>query len=635
MSKRLQVIVLFAALLAGFFALNMLAGRLLTGTRIDATQDSVFTLTKGSRNIARSPEEPVKLTYYFSSKLAQGRPELESYARRVRELLQEYARASNGKINLEIIDPEPFSEQEDKAAADGLVGVPVGSGENLFFGLVGTNSVETKEVVAFFDPRKERFLEYDTSRLLYSLANPKKKIVGLISGLPLEGGFTIDQRTRQPAQTPAWRIVDEIKGLFEIRSLSDPAEIPLEVDVLLVVHPKALTDRALYAIDQFVLRGGRLLAFMDPLCENDDSAGQFSFGAARGSNLTKLTDAWGVQMPPDKLAADDSIAMRVGVGDRGNPEVVPYVVWLGCGEKSLTKEDAVTGSLKQVIMGTAGFIQPKEGAKDPLTITPLIHTTPTAMMLPSEALSTPPDPKALLKSYTPGSTPLTLVARLSGKAKTAFPDGPPKPKEGEPAAEPPKATPLTESAGDVNIILVTDCDMLSDRMWVSVENFFGQQFARKISDNGDFTLSALDNLMGSADLIAIRARRESTRPFTVVEEMQRRAEKQNLAEQTVAQAKVDDLVAEINKLQAARDDKDARFVLTPEQEAKKEQLNKELAEARKRLREVQRKLRSDIETLGVQLKLLNTAAVPVAVAVFSLGLWFVRKSRRAAAAKPE
>lgn len=633
MSKRLQAILLLLALIAGFFALNMLAGRLLTGARIDATEDSVFTLTRGSRNIARSPDEPVKLAYYFSSKLAQGRPELEAYARRVRELLQEYARASDGKIKLEIIDPEPFSEQEDKAAADGLVGVPMGGGENLFFGLVGTNSVETRETIPFFDPRKERFLEYDVSRLLYSLANPKKKVVGLISGLPLEGGFTIDQRTRQPTQTPAWRIVDEIKGLFELRSLS--AEIPADVDVLLLVHPKSLSDRALYAVDQFVLRGGRLLAFIDPLCENDETGGQFAIGTMRGSNLTRLTDAWGVEMPSDKLAADDAIALRIGVGDRSNPEAVPYVVWLGCGDKSLVKDDAVTGSLKQVIMGTAGFIRTKQGATDALTITPLIHTTSTAMELPTESLGFPPDPKALLKRYTPGSTPLTLAARLSGKAKTAFPDGPPAPKEGEAPAAAPKDAPLKESANDVNIILVADCDMLSDRMWVNVENFFGQQFLRKISDNGDFALSAIDNLMGSADLIAIRARRESTRPFVVVEDMQRRAEKQYLAEQTILQTKIDETIAEINKIQAARDDQDARLVLTPEQEAKKEQLNKELIEARKKLREVQRKLREDIETLGVQLKLMNTAAVPVLVAVFALGLWFVRKARRAAASRAD
>lgn len=630
MSRSLQIVVLLLVLLAGFFAVNLLAGRYITGVRLDATEGSVYTLTKGSRAVAKSPDEPVRLTYYFSSAAARGQPDVESYARRVREMLREYARASGGKIVLKEVDPEPFSEQEDDAVKAGLAGLPMPSGMSLYFGLVGVNSVETREVVPFFDMRKERFLEYDLSRIVYSLATPKRRVVGLVTGLPLEGGFAIDPRTRQPMQTPAWRIVDEIKSLFEIRSLATPTEIPADIDVLVVAHPKELPETTLYAIDQFVLRGGRLLAFIDPLCEADQPGGMGTTGP-RSSSMTRLTDAWGVEMVPDQMVADEELALRVYVGDRNNPEAVPYLVWLGCTDKALSKDDAVTGSLKQMILGTAGTLRAKEGAVGGLSLTPIIHTSPKAMLMPTAALGMQPDPKALMKLYTPGNASLTLAARLSGKATTAFPDGAPAPQatEGTPPPPPPTSPALKESTGDVNIILVADCDLLADAMWVRMENFLGQQFARKVSDNGDFVMSALDNLMGSADLIAVRARRDTNRPFTVVDEMRRAADKQYMAELDVLEAKERDATQRLQELQAKRDDADKGILLTPEQQAEITKLREEQVAARKAIREVKRRLRADIDTLGTQLKFINTALMPLIVAFVAVLLGLARRARRA------
>lgn len=630
MSRSLQIVMLLLVLLAGFFAVNLLAGRYVTGVRLDATEGSVYTLTKGSRAVAKSPDEPVKLTYYFSSAAARGQPDVESFARRVREMLREYARASGGKIELKEVDPEPFSEQEDDAVKAGLAGLPMPSGMSLYFGLVGVNSVETREVVPFFDMRKERFLEYDLSRIVYSLATPKRRVVGLVTGLPLEGGFAIDPRTRQPMQTPGWRIVDEIKSLFEIRSLATPTEIPADIDVLIVAHPKELPEATLYAIDQFVLRGGRLLAFIDPLCEADQPGGM-SVPGPRSSSLTRLTDAWGVEMVPDQMVADEELALRVYVGDRNNPEAVPYLVWLGCTDKALSKDDAVTGSLKQMILGTAGALRAKEGTTGALTLTPIIHTTPKAMLMPTAALGMQPDPKALMKLYTPGNATLTLAARLSGKATTAFPEGAPAPQaaEGTPPPPPPTSPALKESAGEVNIILVADCDLLADAMWVRMENFLGQQFARKVSDNGDFVMSALDNLMGSADLIAVRARRDTNRPFTVVDEMRRAADKQYMAELDVLEAKERDATQRLQELQAKRDDADKGLLLTPEQQAEITKLRDEQVTTRKAIREVKRRLRADIDTLGTQLKFINTAMMPLVVAFVAVLLGLARRARRA------
>lgn len=632
MVRRLQAAGLILLLVVLFVALNVAAGGLLRSTRLDVTQGRVFTLTKGSAEIARMPDEPVRLTFFYSAKQAQGRPEIQSYARRVRETLEEYARASGGRVMVEHVEPEQFSEDEDRAVRAGLIAVPVSNaGDTLFLGLAGVNSTDGKEVIPFFDPRKERFLEYDISRLISSLANPAKKVVGLISGLPLEGGFTMDPRTRQPSQAPAWQIDAEIKSLFEVRNLGAPAAIPADISVLMVVHPKDLTEQTLFAIDQFVLRGGRLLAFIDPLCENDDSGGQFAFAADRSSDLARLMDAWGVEMAPGKLAADDTLAMRVYVGQRNNPEVVPYVVMLAARGEALSKEDAVTGALREVRLSTAGVLRVKEGAAGGLTLTPLITTGPTAMEFPVGALGMPPDPKAVMRQYAPGSKALTVAARLTGRAKTAFPDGRPALKEGEAPPEADAAAPLAGSAEDVQVIVVADCDLLADQMWVQVQNFLGQRFATKMADNGDLVMSALDNLTGSDALISVRARRESNRPFTTVEKMQREADQRLLQEQTLLEAKVEETTRKLQELQQKR--ADGALVLSPEQQAEVDEFNAELLDTRRRLREVRRSLREDIERLGVQLKLINTALIPALVALFAVGLGAARRARRAASVK--
>lgn len=634
MLRSLQIPLLFTALVILFLGVNMLAGAGLRGVRVDATEGSIFTLTRGSRNIAKSPDEPVKLTFYFTSKLAQGRPEIQSFAQRVRETLEEYARVSEGKVKLAIVNPEPFSQEEDDATQAGLTPVPVSdAGENLFLGLVGTNSTDGKEVIPFFDPRKERFLEYDISRLVYSLANPKKPIVGIISSLALDGGFTMNPRTRQPEQTPPWAISEEIKSLYQVRTLNDAKEIPDDITVLMVIHPKDLSEQTLFAIDQYVLRGGHVLLFTDPYCENDKAPNPMGMPSGGGSSsLAKILDAWGVEMIPGKIAADRELAPDVYIGQRGSQERVPYIVWLRMGEKSVSREDAVTSNLKQLIFATSGIIEPKKDVKDGATITPLVHTTSSGALMPVEAIGFQADPKALLKQYTPGGSELTLAARLSGNVKSAFPDGPPKPPEGQEAPPPPKEV-LKESKGSINVIYVADCDMLSDSMWTRTQNFFGQNVQQKISDNADFVLSALDNLTGNGDLISIRARRESARPFDTVDEMQRRADQTLLSQQAVLEEKLKDTQKQIETLQQARDDQGA-LTLTAEQAKEVAKFKTEYADTRKKLRQVRLDLNKDIEHLGTLLKIINTAVVPLLVATFALMLYVFRRARRHASAAP-
>jgi ABC-type uncharacterized transport system involved in gliding motility auxiliary subunit len=641
--RRVGLIGGILVLIVLFFALNMLAGVGLRGARIDLTEGRAFTLTKGSKAIATSvdPKEPIKLTLYYSRKLAQGRPEFQTYYQRVHELLEEYERASKGGIKLELVDPEPFSEAEDKAVGAGLQGTPVSAaGENFYFGLVGTNAVDTHETIPVFLPNKERFLEYDVSRLLYSLGHPKKNVVGLISSLPINGTFTFDQRTRQPQRVPAWQVMEEARKQFEVRPLGAQVKtIADDIDVLMVVHPKKLDDATMYAIDQFVMKGGRLMVFVDPLCEADDQQGQPGQPVDRASDFTKLLDAWQVEITPGKLAADKELALPVGVGNQQRPERVPFVLWMHLKKGQVAADDPVTGQLEGINVASAGVIRPKAPPPSPVgvtpppppphaTIVPLLKTTAKASEMPAELLAMQPDPKAILSMFTPGTEELVVAARLTGEVPSAFPNGPPAPAENSPLTTPPGPG-LTKSNGPINVVLVADVDMLADQFWAQQQQIFGQTFVQKFADNGDFVINTLDNLSGSTDLMSVRARKGEARPFERVETMRRSAQDKYRLEQEELEKKLRTTEQELQKLQASKG-ADKQFVLSPEQQKKLDEFRAEYLNTNKQLRAVRLNLNKDIETLGTKLKFINIAAIPVVVSLGALGLGAIRSARRRA-----
>lgn len=645
MGRTLNIFIAVLLLAVLFIGLNMAASRLVRNARLDATEGRVFTLTAGSRNIAKSPDEPITLTFYYSAKIAQGRPQIQTYAQRVRETLEEFQRSGNGKIKLAIVDPEPFSEGEDRAVQAGLMGVPVNTdGDSLYFGLVGTNSVETRETIPFFNPEQERFLEYDIARLVHSLASPNRKVIGLVTTLPMEGGFSMDPRTRQPRQTPAWKIIDDLQANFTVRNLGQPDSIPTDVDVLLVAHPKDLSPATLYAIDQYILKGGKAMLFVDPHCESDESGNPMAGGSGdRASNLSTLLDAWGVQVLPDTVAADSTLGMRVYTQDQARPEPITYVIWLSAkkesGESILSNDDAVTGQISQINFATAGIIAAKPITPAPpatgdaaapstpvVTITPLIRTTSNSMKMPVDVIPTPPDPKAILRAFTPGKEQLTLAARLSGTVRSAFPSG----KPAADGAAPSTVDHVASSAGSINVILVADADMLSDSLWVRDEQFFGQRTRRLMADNGAFTVGAVENLIGGTDLISLRARRESARSFTLVDTMQRRAEDRFRAEQQLLETKLTETNDRILSLSRQQGDDKGTLVLTPEVQAEIDKAKDEVLTTRKQLRDVRRSLRSDIERLGTQLKAINIALMPALVSLGAAGIGLWRRARRSA-----
>jgi len=633
MNKRISTGVGLVLGLALFFATNILASQGLRKARVDLTEGKLFTLSEGSKRITKGLDEPIRLYLYFSEEAASQIPDLKTYGNRVRELLEAYELAGDGNIVLERVDPERFSEEEDRAVQEGLVGIPQG-GDTIYLGLVGTNATDDREVIKFFDPSRERFLEYDVSRMIYTLAHPEKKLVGVLTTLPLEGSPGNPMMGMPPS--PGWLVMDQIRQLFDVRVLdTDVDRIPEDVDLLLVIHPRGIGLPARYAIDQYVLRGGKTIVMVDPHCESDRSGEDPSnpmagMGASKDSDLPELFGAWGFEMVHGKVAADREYALRVTTNAQTGQDM-DYVVWLGLRDDAMNREDPVTSLLNQMIVPTAGILRKKEDATTEFE--PLLHTSDQAMKVDVGMVQFMPDPRALITQYVPEYETLTLAARVTGNASTAFPDGPPdmstetyQPEETEPL--PPH---LPESEQPIQVIVVADADMLADRFWIREDTLFGQISLgyRKTSDNGDFLFNALENLAGGDDLISVRARGQFSRPFVVVDQIRRAAEQQFLDEQQALESKLREAQARINELQREKSGDEA-LILSPAQEKELESAREEEVATRKRLREVQHGLDKDIESLGRRIKGLNILGLPllISAAAIALGTWRHRRQYR-------
>ncbi|MBY0311513.1 MAG: GldG family protein [Phycisphaerales bacterium] len=625
-----------AAALVLFVAVNIVAGQAMRSARIDLTDGKLYTLSDGSRLIAAKLNDSVQLTLYVSQKQLSEAPPIQAYVRRVRETLEELVRASGGKLTLRTVDPEPFSEAEDRAVQAGLAAIPTGAGgERLYFGLVGSNSVDQTEVIRFFDPQKESFLEYDLTRLIYLLSNPTKSSIGIMSWLPIEG------QEGNPMMggrgVPAWQIHRKLKELFEVRSVATSAtEIPADVKVLLVIHPKGISEPTQYAIDQFVLRGGRAIVMVDPNCEADVPPGMNPMQAMqipKASDLPKLFSAWGIELAKDKVVLDQASAVSVRVGSDARPETVPYVAWLMIGGDNRASGDPITGQLERMFVGTAGAITKKDGTAT--SVQPLLTTSATAMLGDASLVSFIPEPKKLLAEFKPGSTALTLAARVTGKVKSAFPDGPPAaapPAEGQPPIPPPTQPHIAESGEPIDVVVIADCDMIADKFWINEARLGGMLLGYdEFSDNGSLLVNAADNLSGSKDLASLRARGKFSRPFTKVEELQKAAQQSYQAKEQELQKKLRDTEQKISDMQRQRpDSKDNRVLLTPEQQAEIDKFRAEMIATRRELRDVQFQLTKDTERLGTTLKAINIGLMPLLVGAGALGLAAYRSSRRRA-----
>jgi ABC-type uncharacterized transport system involved in gliding motility auxiliary subunit len=626
-SRRLYAIAAMIAAVVIFAGLNIAADATFTTERLDLTQNGLYTLAPGTRHIVENLREPITLKFFYSKKVASDYAQIQAYANRVRDLLQEYAALSHGKIVVQEIDPEPYTPAEDEASANGLSAAPTDTGDSVYFGLVGSNTIDGKEAIPFFSQDREPYLEYDLTSLIYRLSTPKKPVVGVISSLPLDTGAGGIAAALQGAARP-FVIYEQLHQTYGTKMLDpDFVSIPADVDVLMIVAPPALNAQQVYAVDQFVLAGGRALVFVDPMAELSNASSGFDqqqSGPAL-SDMPELFRAWGISYNPQKIIGDKALAQAVQVSADPREGVARYPVWLHLNAKDFDPNDQVTASLQLLNLASAGALFPLKDATTKFA--PLVTSSDQASLLDSDAVRAGGRPQDLMAAIAPTGKHYAIAARISGPAKTAFPEGPPN---GVAQSKPQ----IKQSAGPINVIVMADSDIFDDRFWVRVENLYGRRVAAPFADNSAFVLNAVENLTGNNDLITLRTRATNDRPFTVVKKLQADAQARFQQKADALQAKLTDTQNRLRELEqgaSVNGQPSTATTLSPEQRAEIEKFKRDLIQTRADLRDVQHNLRREVDALGSLLAFVNIALVPLLVAIFAIVLAIVRRRRRARA----
>jgi len=608
--KRPGIQILMGALL--FLSVSVIADRYMRGVRLDLTDEGLYTLSDGTISAMQAFDEPVTLNFYFSKSLAAPYQQILTYGKRVEDMLRALEAQNPGNIHLSVIDPEPFSEAEDDAVAAGLKGIPLGDGSTLYLGLTATNSTDGKGEIAFFSEDREKFLEYDLVKLLVGLDRAGQKKLGLLTQLPMPYGPGGPQAMMQGQGQP-YVLYEQLDEAFDLVDIDpDFTALPEGLDVLMIVHPPALSEDQLFAIDQFVLKGGRTLVFLDPHSEAMNPRAM----APNPSTLGPLLPAWGVTMPEAKVVGDASLAQRVQMGGYGPDAVKDYVFWLAVTDNFLATDDPVSGSVNNLNFASSGVLEPVEGATT--TVQPLVTTSSVAMLYDAARAVGMPDPDSLLRDLEPAGQSFILSARITGHAATAFPER--AAAEGGPVKDP------AVREGDVNLVVTADSDLFDDRFWVQLQQFLGQRVVVPIAGNGSFVLNMADHISGSDALLDLRGRGISKRPFEVVDAIRREAETKYLAEEQRLESDLQATEDRIAQLEAQKPE--GTTVLSGDQEAEISRFRAQLLETRKALREVQRSLRSEIDNLGNWLAAINIALMPLLIIAFALIRVLLRRRRQ-------
>lgn len=591
----------------GFAIIIVFSNTFFKSARLDLTEQQLFTLSEGSKAIVEAVQEPIHVYFYFSEESSRELTQLRTYAARVEALLEEYASHSKGNIVVTRIDPEPFSEAEDDADAYGLQKVPVGgAGDGLYFGIVANNALDGTEVISFLQPDKEAFIEYDISQMLFRLSQAVKPKIGLFSALPVK-----DQVNPQTFQMqPGWQSIKEIEQLFEVVDVdAEATTIDADINLLLLIHPKTVSESLQNAIRAYLARGGALIGFIDPLAELDQQGGNPmtpSLPVGQASDLNWLTADWGVRLSESQVLGDAELALSVA-GTDGAPQ--RHLAILGLGPNQISDDEVMTAGLESINVSSAGLFEMTDPKVD---ISSVLSSSIYGAGLPKEQLQFLRNPRDLEASYTPGTKPLEVAIALRGVLPRSMvaPKRDESSGEGEvPSLEPSEALDQAEQVA-INVLLISDTDLLSDRLWVQVQNFFGQQVATAWADNGSFLVNAVDYMVGSADLIQIRSRGRYTRPFEVVQNLKRDAEAKYLDSANQLQLELTETeqrLAELESQQVA----EGLLTLSPEQAAALESFQQEKLRIRKELRDVRHGLDKDIEGLGANLKLINIGLLPL------------------------
>jgi len=639
----------------------MLANKLFGRARIDLTEHKIYTLSDGTRNILGKLNQPLKASLYYSRVAAMKGPEqirfYNDYFLYVRDLLDEYAGLSGGKLKLNVIDPRPFSDEEEEAVRYGIKRIPLSDDESFCFGLVLRTELGNHKVIEFFDPTRQEFVEYDISKLVLDITRREKRKIGVISPLPVTGDDLspymmqmMQMQGRRPQQP--WNIITHLKDQYDVENLGVEIDaVPDDVDFLMAIHPKDLKEKTLFAIDQYVMRGGKLLAFVDPHCLSDEPPedpqnpyGRFEYSAS--SDLDTLLRGWGVEVDPQQIVSDRRLAVKAQLRDRAEP----LSIFLGLNESCVNVEQVVTAHLHSLQMLFAGSITKLPDAET--SITPLLTTTSAGGVWEPQAPYElhMPDPHRIDNAVLEGSEPLTLACVITGNLKTNFPDGialededdtdgddtgesgsdetgeaagdATGEAEGEEEAE--EAPPVVREAPEDAVVMVfADVDFITDQLAYQ-STFFGSS---PRGDNSALVLNALEYLSGTGDLIAIRSRGRFNRPFVKVDQIEAEAEKATAAEMEAISRKIAEYEEKLRQLSAGASSEEDVELVRSAALSERQKLQEEIYRARREQRMLQDGKRKQIESLKASLQTHNMVWAPVAVLVIAIILAIVRTIR--------
>ncbi len=595
--------------------------------RLDLTEEQLYSLGEGSRQLLQGLDEPVTLTLYFSSSLAGDLPQVQDYARRIEDLLREYRAINPQRLQVQVVDPEPFSEAEDVVTAAGLQGAPITlGGDSLYLGLIASTG-DKQEVIRFFNPDRERFLEYDITQTLYRLTQARSSRVAVLSPLPLFGGYDVRRRSN----TGPWAVIQQLQQIAEVQELALPLATltPADADVLLLVHPQELDERSRYAVEQFVLGGGRAMIFVDPQAEIDGRKP----GRVSSSDLPQLLRAWGVDYSPQEVILDRARGLRLATSQRGPS--LPHPGIAGLTGEDLNADSVLTAELDTVNIAASGRLLPIPDRG--LQFETLLSSSADSRTMAAEAYVAVRDHGRLLLNFEPDGERKTVLARVSGHARSIFDVPPslsaplPAKDEGDESADEaqeaaPARMPEHLAEGDIQLLVFADVDLLSDRMWVQVSNFIGEATLIPWASNGDLIANSVESLAGSGALIGLRSRGQYARPFYRLDKLRAQAAAAFKEQEQALQLQLQELEQRIASV-APRGDDDLQLMLTEAQQAEIRAFEAQRLQTRRELRQVQRQLNESIEQVQWRLQLVNLLLVPLLLMLTMTAMLIYRRRR--------
>ena len=581
-----------------FFSINVITNNILSSSRVDFTENKLYSLSDGTNSLLKNLEEPIHIRLFVSSNLVKDVPQLSTYANRVETILKTYSNLSNGKITLEIIDPKPFSDAEDRAVGMGINSFNATEmSDSLYFGLAATNSTTGQKNIPIFSPERETFLEYDLTSLISDLSQIKKPVISILDNL----GLSADSRIGKPEQ----QILKQMKEMFQVEKVDENNnELNKNTKVLMIIHPKFLSDETLYMIDQWILNGGATLIFLDPYAETEISRQPGMPPMNPRSNLKKLLDTWGIKFDNKKAVLDSEFGFRISRNINGRDIQVTNYPWLNIRGQGLNKNESSLSNLSTIVMTTAGSF---ELANDDSVLEPIIISSQKSGLGDAQKAGDPKgDPRDLLPNIKSDNKNLTVAGWVKSNLSTSFSNKTNK-----------DDNQLSKSSKKSNILLVADADMLMDRNWLTQRGAF--------ANNGDFVLNVLEKMVGGNALSDLRGKSTSWRPFEKIIALEKIAEEKFLIEEQMLAKKLKGMEDQIRNL-TQNNDEDSD-VLSPETIKAIDGFKTEMMSTRSQLRSVKFDLRRDVEMLKKWVISVNVAVLPIIFAGLALIISLRRKRK--------